>query len=227
VLEVDISDVTNKKCLGEMLMKNAIVISCLVVLSGVSTLDAWAAPGFDTAVSEKCGQFFKKASASFVVKNIRTSPSASGYASFEMSFVPPVARAIETNDYSMAFSCKKTSDPTWKFIPLEQLTATLDFNGTTKYREQISDMALGEFGKLISYGASISESEGRKRLAACFSAASKNPSKVSSVTSRFDATYEDGTGAEFSCFRISGARWSSYGLSMSNGFNFTKASLMK
>ena len=213
-------------------MKNAIASSCLAALSAASFAAAAAAapapaPGFDPAVSARCTQFFNKASAAFTIKNIRRSPSSQGYASFEMGFAPAVADAIETDDYTMAFSCKKTTDPTWKSIPIEQLTATMDFNGATKFRDRISDLALGQFGKLVAYSGSLSDSEGRKRLAACFAAANKAPTRISPSTVRFDAAFEDGNGAEFSCFRISSARWSSYGLAVSNGFNFAKAALVK
>ena len=190
-------------------------------------MSALAAQGFDPAVSPKCSQFFNKASASFLVKNIKTSPSSKGYASFELGFLPASAEKIDTDDYNIAFTCKKTTDPSWPAIPLEQLTASIDYNRTTKYSEKIGETALIEYGKLVAYAGSLSEAEGRKKLAACFADASRNKTKLSPNSSRFDAAYEDGQGGDFSCFRISSARWSSYGFALSNGFNFKRAVLSK
>jgi hypothetical protein len=207
-------------------MKKTVAIFYLALIS-MYPLVVQAAATLDAGVSESCNRFYSKASSSFSIKNIRSSSTGKGYASFEMRFIPSVASLMETEDYALAFSCKKTTDPTWKSIPLEQLTATIDYNGTTKFRDKISDPALGEFGKLVSYAASFSEQEGRKKFAMCLSAAQKSPSTLSAGTTRYDATYEDGSGASFSCFRISGPRWSSYGLSMSNGFDFKKAELLK
>jgi hypothetical protein len=163
------------------------------------------------------------ASKSFVAKNYRTSKDKNGYSSFEMDFPKEIQSAVDSTDYSMAFSCKKKTDPTSKFGSSGDLIASIDYNHTKKYDQKIGASAESSFGKLVAFASAIPESDGARKLSQCFKAAAKRGSKVSNATSRFDMIYEDKNGNQFLCFQIVGAKWSSYGISINTGFDFKSA----